>query len=54
MIIYTKTLLITSFADEVRAALNRETGETPVLSRSCNAELFPYRSLGNREGGEER
>ena len=38
MIIYIKILSTTSFADEVRAALNREAGERPVLSRSCNAE----------------
>ena len=53
MIIYTKTLLITSFADEVRAALNREAGETPALSRSCNAEALPLYVTGQlgRRGG---
>ena len=31
-------IIIELFADEVRAALNREAGERPALSRSCNAE----------------
>ncbi len=32
------------------AILNRETGEIPVLSRSCNAERVLTMSLGNWEG----
>ena len=31
-------IIIEYFADWVRVALNREAGERPALSRSCNAE----------------
>ena len=51
MIIYIKILSITSFADEVRAALNREAGERPALSRSCHAELPPIRHWATGKAG---
>ena len=52
-------IIIELFADEVRATLNREAGERPALSRSCDAESPPTRhwetgKLGNREGGGGR
>lgn len=37
----------------MRVALNREAGEKPALSRSCNAESTSNMSLGNREGEED-
>ena len=46
-------IIIKYFADRVRIALNREAGEKPALSRSCNAEPLPNMSLGNREGRED-
>jgi len=37
----------------VRAALNREVGERPALSRSCNAESPPIRHWETGKAGED-
>jgi len=37
----------------VRAALNREAGESPALSRSCNAESPPTRHWETGKAGED-
>ena len=46
-------IIIELFADEVRAALNREAGERPALSRSCDAESSPTRHWETGKAGED-
>ena len=42
------------FADRVRIALNREAGERPALSRSCNAESPPICHWETGKAGKTR
>ena len=44
-------IIIELFSDEVRAALNREAGERPALSRSCDAESPPTRHWETGKAG---
>ena len=46
-------IIIELFADEVCAALNREAGERPALSRSCDAESPPTRHWETGKAGED-
>ena len=47
-------IIIEYFADRVRVALNREAGERPALSRSCNVESTSIRHWETGKARETR